>query len=41
MKDEILENAVFEEGVAYIQGTKSLEDAVSAIEKKISIYMAE
>lgn len=38
---DMLENAVYEEGIAYIQGTRSLDDAVSAIEKKISIYMAE
>lgn len=41
IKNDILESAVYEEGITYIQGTQSLEEAVSAIEKKISIYMAE
>ena len=40
-EDEILESAVYEAGIAYMQGTLSLEDAVSAIEKKVSLYMAE
>lgn len=40
-EDDVLEEAVYEAGVAYIQGTKSLESAVSDIEKKISIYIAE
>ncbi len=41
IEDTILENAVYEEGIRYMQGTQSLEEAVNAIEKKISIYMAE
>ena len=41
IEDTVLENAVYEEGIRYMQGEQSLEDAVNAIEKKISIYMAE
>ncbi len=41
IEDTVLENAVYEEGILYMQGVQSLEEAVSAIEKKISIYMAE
>lgn len=41
IKDDILEEAVYEEGIAYMQGTQGLEEAVADIEKKISIYMAE
>lgn len=41
IEDTVLENAVYEEGIRYMQGTQSLEEAVKAIEKKISIYMAE
>lgn len=41
IEDAMLESVVYEEGTAYLQGTKSLEEAVSAIEKKVSIYMAE
>lgn len=41
VKDSVLEDAVCEEGVNYIQGSKSLEEAVSAIVEKVAIYMAE
>ena len=41
IEDTVLENVVYEEGIRYMQGTKSLEEAVNAIEKKISIYIAE
>lgn len=41
IENDVLENAVYEEGTAYIQGTKSLEEAVNDIEKKVSIYLAE
>lgn len=41
IKDDVLEEAVYTEGIAYIQGLQSLEEAIDAIEKKISIYMAE
>ncbi len=36
-----LENAVYEEGIAYLQGMRSLEETVNNIEKKVAIYMAE
>lgn len=39
--DSMLEDAVFEQGVAYIQGDLSLEQALNEIDKKVSIYMAE
>lgn len=41
IEDTVLENVVYEEGIRYMQGAQSLEEAVNAIEKKISIYMAE
>ncbi len=41
IEDTVLENAVYEEGILYMQGALSLEEAVNAIEKKMSIYMAE
>ena len=41
IEDIVLEDTVYEEGILYMQGEQSLEEAVSAIEKKISIYMAE
>ena len=40
-ENDIVENAVYEAGITYMQGTQSLEEAVSAIEKKVSLYMAE
>ena len=40
-ENDIVENAVYEAGIAYMQGRQSLEEAVSAIEKKVSLYMAE
>lgn len=41
IEDTVLENAVYEGGIPYMRGEMSLEDAVTAIEKKIWIYMAE
>ncbi len=41
IEDTVLESVVYDEGILYMQGEKSLEEAVNAIEKKISIYMAE
>lgn len=41
LKNDLIEYAVYEEGIAYIQGTKSLDEAVEGIGKKISLYMAE
>ena len=41
IEDTVLEYVVYDEGILYMQGVQSLEEAVDAIEKKISIYMAE
>ena len=41
IEDTVLEDAVYTAGFEYIAGNVSLEEAVDAIEKKISIYMAE
>lgn len=41
LQDEVLENAVFTPGSAYIRGELSLETALDEIEKQIAIYMAE
>lgn len=41
IENTVLENAVYEGGIRYIQGEWSLEEAVDEIEKKISIYLAE
>ena len=41
VEDTVLEEAVYEAGVAYLQGTQSLEDTLEVIEKKVSLYMAE
>lgn len=39
--DSVLEEAVFEQGVAYMQENLSLEQALDEIGRKVSIYMAE
>lgn len=41
ISDELLENAVYQEGVKYMRGEKSLEEALDGIEEQVSIYMAE
>lgn len=41
LADHVLEEAVFEQGAAYLQGSITLEEALSGIEKKLSIYLAE
>lgn len=41
IENTVLEEAVYGEGVAYLQGTKSLPEAVDSIEKKMAIYLAE
>lgn len=41
IENSMLEEAVYEEGIAYFRGEKSLEDAVNAIEKKVSLFLAE
>lgn len=39
--DSVLEDAVFQSGVLYIQGEASLEETLNEIEKQVAIYMAE
>ena len=39
--DQMLEKAVFDQGVSYMQDEKSLDEALNEIEKAVSIYMAE
>lgn len=39
--DQILEKAVFDQGVSYMQGEKTLDEALNEIEKAVAIYMAE
>lgn len=41
IENDVVENAVYEEGAAYLLGTKNLEEAVDAIEKKVSIFLSE
>lgn len=41
IEEAVLEEAVYEEGIMFMQGKLSLEEAVNEIEKKVSIYMAE
>lgn len=41
MEDTVIEEAVYAEGAGYIKGNESLEEAVSAIEQSIAIYMSE
>ncbi|MCH5254185.1 MAG: hypothetical protein J1F41_04615, partial [Lachnospiraceae bacterium] len=41
LKNSVLEETVYETGTAYLQGRQSLEETVSAIEKKLALYLAE
>ena len=41
MEDFVFENVVYEEGIAYMQGDQSLEEALDAIEMRLGIYLAE
>lgn len=41
IEDDLLEESVYEEGTAYLQGTQSLEDALRDIEKRVALYIAE
>ncbi|MDE7340308.1 MAG: extracellular solute-binding protein [Lachnospiraceae bacterium] len=41
IENDMVENVVYEEGTAYLRGTKNLEETVDAIEKKVSIYLSE
>ncbi len=39
--DQMLEKAVFDQGVSYMQGGKTLDEALDEIESTVAIYMAE
>lgn len=39
--DDLLEEAVYQEGVSFLEGTQSLEETLDQIEKKVLLYMAE
>lgn len=41
IEEKMLEDAIYEEGSGYLQGIRSLDDALHAIEKRIALYMAE
>ena len=41
IEDVVIESVVYEEGIIYLQGRESLEEAVDNIYKKVAIYMAE
>lgn len=41
IEDDLLEEAVYEEGAVYLEGSQSLENALDRIEKKVGLYMAE
>lgn len=41
VEDKTFENVVYEEGSAYMEGTKSLEEAMNSIETRLGIYLAE
>lgn len=41
IEDNLLEEAVYEESAAYLEGTQSLEDTLENIEKRVALYMAE
>lgn len=41
VENTTFENVVYEEGIAYMKGNKSLTDAVDSIEKRLAIYLAE
>ncbi len=41
IEDEVLEEAVYEEGALYLEGTQSLENTLQRIEKRVALYMAE
>lgn len=41
VEDKTFESVVYEEGAAYMQGEKSLEEAMSSIETRLGIYLAE
>lgn len=40
-EDSVLEEAVYQAGIAYMRGEMSVEEAVADVEKNMAIYMAE
>lgn len=41
VEDSTFENVVYEEGISFIRGDKSLEEAMDSIETRLGIYLAE
>lgn len=41
LADDLLEEAVYQEGKSYLDGSRSLEETLEQIEKKVLLYMAE
>lgn len=41
VEDNTFENVVYEEGISFMQGDKSLEEAMDSIEARLGIYLAE
>lgn len=41
LEDAMLEETICTEGIKYLEGSQNMEETIDAIEKKISIYMAE
>lgn len=41
IQNDVVEYVVYEEGISYFQETRSLEETVDAIEKKVTIYLSE
>ena len=41
VEDKTFENVVYEEGQPYLEGSRSLEDAMSSIETRLGIYLTE
>ncbi len=39
--DQVLEEAVYNEGISFIQGKQTIDEAADAIEQRVSIYMSE
>ncbi|MDE7176185.1 MAG: extracellular solute-binding protein [Lachnospiraceae bacterium] len=41
VEDSIFESVVYEEGISFMQGDKSLDEAMNSIEARLGIYLAE
>ncbi len=41
IEDDLLEKAVYEAGADYLKGSRSLENTLDVIEKKVALYIAE